>query len=204
MTLWVVALFWGWLLAVLFLRAYRVWLFYYLLGSVGAAYWVILVARDVLGLEPFLAHSVAQAVHLVANAVGVQTRIFANAPGILLVLVVVQPVGWTVLQIGVESSGLLEISVLASLLSFYPGWSLRRRLASILVGVVATWAANVLRLFIIVVALHFYGKQALVLAHTFVGKFAFFVMTVGIYWYLITRPTVRRPLVATKARGAPT
>ncbi|MDQ7029382.1 MAG: archaeosortase/exosortase family protein [Ardenticatenia bacterium] len=159
----------------------------------------MLVARDVLGLEPFLAHSAAQAVHMAANAVGVPTRIFANAPGILLVLVVVQPVGWTVLQIGVESSGLLEMGVLVSLLSFYPGWSLRRRLASILVGLAATWTANVVRLLIIVIALHMYGKQALTLSHTFIGKIVFFVLTVGIYWHLITRATVDRPLAPAKA-----
>ncbi len=196
MTWWTLGLFWFWLLGVLFLRRYRVWLLYYLLGSVGAAYWIILIARNVLGLEPLLAHSVAQAVHVVAGLAGIETRIFRNAPGILLVLVVAQPVGWTVLQIGVESSGLLEIGVLISLLGFYPGWSPLRRVGSIFVGVLASWAANVVRLFVIVVLLHLYGKEALVLAHTFVGKLVFFVLTIAIYWYLITRPSAHRPLPA--------
>lgn len=196
MSWWLIGLFWAWVLSVLFLRAYRVWLPYYLVGSVGLAYWLALVAKDVLGLEPLLAHSVAQAVHQVAGLVGIETRIFENAPGVLLVLVVVQPVGWTVLHIGVESSGLLEISVLVSLLLFYPGWSFLRRSASIAAGVVASWVANVIRLFFIVVLLHLYGKQALVLAHVFIGKVVFFALTMAIYWYLITLPSVRRRLSA--------
>lgn len=180
-----------WLAAVAFLRAYRIWLLYYLVGAVGCAYWLILVASNVLQLEPALAHSVAWTVHGVSNLAGIPTRIFVNAPGVLLVLVIVQPVGWTVLHIGVESSGLLEISVLVSLLLFYPGWSLQRRAMLIALGATATWISNVLRMLLIVVMLHGLGKEALVLAHMYVGKVFFFLLTVGIFLLLITLPTLR-------------
>lgn len=192
MNVWLLApLFIAWIAVVAFLRIYRVWLPYYIAGAVGCAYWLILVARDLFRLELLLAQSVAWSVHLIANLVGVPTRVFEGAPGVLMVMVIVQEVGWTVLQVGVESSGLLEISVLSSLLLFYPGWSLRRRLGTILLGAAASWAANILRMLIITAMLHVLGKEALVLAHTFIGKAVFFVLTIGIYWYLITLPTVR-------------
>lgn len=180
-----------WLLVVAFLRYYRVWLPYYVLGAVGLAYWISLGAGDILHLEPILAQSVAAATHVIAGACDIPTRIFDGAPGVLLVLVIAQEVGWTVLHIGVESSGLLEISVFISLVLFYPGLSLYRRGSTIVLGTAATWIVNVIRLFIIVVILNRFGKTSLVLAHNYVGKIVFFVFTIAIYWYLITAATVR-------------
>ncbi|GIV95565.1 MAG: exosortase family protein XrtG [Herpetosiphonaceae bacterium] len=194
MSLWMlIPLFIFWLAVVVFLRAYRIWLFYYIVGAVGAAYWLALVAGDLLQLESVLAHSVALAVHAITQLFAIPTRVFNGAPGVLLVLVIRQTeASWTVLQIGVESSGLLESSVLASLLLFYPTWSLRQRGVAILIGLLATWLANILRLLVIVIILHQFGKESLVLAHTFIGKIVFFLLTIGIYRSLITLPTIRQ------------
>jgi exosortase family protein XrtG len=184
-------LFISWLAVVIFLRKARIWLPFYVLGAVGCAYWLVLVFSNLLGLEPFLAHSVAWMVHIASNLMGIPTRIFEGAPGVLLVLVIYQDIGWTVLQVGIESSGLLEITVLVSLLLFYPGWSLFRRLRLIAFGGVAVWAANILRMLVIVVMLNQFGKEALVLAHMYVGKAVFFVLVIMIFWFIITRPTLK-------------
>jgi exosortase family protein XrtG len=180
----------AWLAAVVFLRRYRVWILFYIVGTVGLIYWVVL-AGEALRLETRLAHSVAWTVHGLGQVIGIPTRIFEGAPGVLLVLVVAQEIGWTVLQVGVESSGMLEISVLAALLLFYPGWSAARRVGAILAGSAAIWLANILRMLVIVIMLNRLGKEALVLAHTYVGKALFFFMAIAIFWYLITYPTVR-------------
>jgi len=184
-----------WLAAVGFLRAYRVWLLYYLVGVVGMAYALVWLARGVFDVEPRLAYTTAWTVHIITEYIGIPTRIFERAPDVLLVLVVVQRVGetlgWTMLKIGVESSGLLEICVLVSLIWFYPGWSLGRRAGSVLFGVLASWFANVLRLLLIVVLLHVFGKNALLLAHTYAGKIFFFLLTIGLYWILVTLPVLR-------------
>ncbi|UCF27313.1 MAG: hypothetical protein JSW42_11810 [Chloroflexota bacterium] len=184
-------LFISWLAVVIFLRKTRIWLPFYVLGAVGCAYWLVLVFSNLLGLEPFLAHSVAWMVHIASNLMGIPTRIFEGAPGVLLVLVIYQDIGWTVLQVGIESSGLLEITVLVSLLLFYPGWSLFRRLRLIAFGGVAMWAANILRMLVIVVMLNQFGKESLVLAHMYVGKAVFFVLVILIFWFIITRPTLK-------------
>lgn len=188
--LWLVlgSLAWGAL--VLFLRAYRVWLPYYIIATVGLAYGLILLAGPFLGLETTLAHSVAWTVHTLCTWIDIPTRIFRGAPGVLLVLVIEQNVGWTMLRIGVESSGLLELSVLASLLAFYPGWSFSRRIRYLAIGLLATWAANIVRVLIIVVVLHYMGKSWLVLAHTYLGKLIFFICIVAIFWWLITRVSI--------------
>ena len=190
MNFWLWVLFLAWLGGVAFLRYYRVWLFYYILGTVGCAYWLTVMARNAWDVEPILAHSVAMAVHSISNAMGIPTLIFSGAPGVLMVLVVVQEVGWTILQIGVESSGLLEISTLISLVVFYPGFSIRRKFFTIAIGILATWFANVIRLFVIVIMLNQFGKDVLVLAHTYIGKIVFFAFTVLVYWSLITSQTL--------------
>jgi exosortase family protein XrtG len=175
-----------WLLGVIFLRRFRVWILYYLIGTVGLAYILVSLFTKVFKFDLVLAHSVALAVHDILNFAGIPTQIFQNAPGVLLILVITQKVGWTVLQIGVESSGLLEICVLVSLVTFYPLWSWRKKIALAVIGGAFTWLANVARMMIIALMLHFFGKDVLVLAHTFVGKAFFFIITIVIYWFLVT------------------
>ena len=181
-----------WVAVVIFLRKARIWLPYYVVSAVGCAYWLVLVFGNQLGLEPLLAHSVAWMVHITSNLLGIPTRIFEGTPGVLLVLVIYQDIGWTVLQVGLESSGMLEITVLVSLLLFYPGWTLLHRLRLILFGGIAMWVANILRMLVIVVMLNQFGKEALVLAHMYVGKAVFFVLVILIFWFIITRPTLKQ------------
>jgi exosortase family protein XrtG len=175
-----------WLLGVIFFSRFRVWILYYLVGTVGLAYILVVLFTRVFNFELVVAHSIALVVHDILNFVAIPTEIFQHAPGVLLVLVVTQKVGWTVLQIGVESSGMLEISVLVSLVAFYPLWSWRKKVVLAVIGGAFTWLANVARMLIIALMLHFLGKEVLVLAHTFIGKAFFFIITIVIYWFLVT------------------
>ncbi len=175
-----------WLLGVIFFRRFRVWILYYLVGTVGLAYLLVVLLTRVFNFELIVAHSIALVVHDILNFVAIQTEIFQHAPGVLLVLVVTQKIGWTVLQIGVESSGMLEISVLVSLVAFYPLWAWHKKVVLALIGGAFTWLANVARMLIIALMLHFLGKEVLVLAHTFIGKAFFFIVTIVIYWFLVT------------------
>ncbi len=186
----IIVLFLLWIAGLVFLRHYRIWLLYYALGAIGAAYWISLAAHAT-PLETALAQSVAWVVNRVTNTIGVPTRIFHNAPEVLLVLVITQDIGWTMLHIGVESSGLLEMSVLFSLLVFYPSRSWKHKVGLIIAGLLLTWLANILRVLVIVVMLNRLGKAVLFLAHTLIGRTLFFFLTVGIYWLLLTRPAMR-------------
>ncbi len=181
----------GWGGLIVFFRVYRIWLFYYVLGTIGCAYGLTLIAHHWLGLDKLLGESVAWSIHTFTGRLHVPTRIFEGTPDAIMVMVVSQDAGWTLFRIGIESSGLLEMIVLTSLLLFYPGLPLIRRTSLILLGLGATWLANVLRVLVIVLILHHVGKEALLLAHSFVGRTLFFILTVGIYWFLLTIPTLR-------------
>ena len=187
-----------WIILLLFFRSHRNWLPYYVLGSVGLAFALIGVGR-LLFLEQFLQASTASSVHLLSVISGVETRLFPAVPGALMVLVIPQNLGWTVLNIGLESSGLLEIGVLTGMVGFYPGWSLRRRLLTVSLGVFATYAANVVRVSFIVASLHWGGKDLLFISHTVGGRLIFFAMVVLIFWFVLSLPTLR--IVQRKIQG---
>ncbi len=190
-----------WVLLLLFFRSHRNWLPFYVLGSVGLAFALIAIGRQsvpvqVLNLQSFslenlLKSFTASTVHGVANLTGVETQTFAAVPGTLMVLVVPQNLGWTVMNIGIESSGLLEMAVLAGMVGFYPGWSLTKRMGAIAAGMFATYVANVVRISFIVASLHWGGKDLLFISHTVVGRALFFVMVVAIFWFVISLPTLR-------------
>ncbi len=190
-----------WLLVLLFFRSHRNWLPFYVIGSVGLAFALIAVARqsipiEVLNLQTFsledlLKSITASAVHGIATLVNVETRTFSAVPGSLMVLVVPQGMGWTVLNIGVESSGVLEMAVLAGMVGFYPGWSLKKRIGAIGAGVLATYVANVVRITFIAGSLHWGGKDLLFISHTVLGRAMFFVMVVAIFWFILSLPTLR-------------
>ena len=191
----------AWVLVLLFFRSHRNWLPFYVVGSVGLAFVLIAVARqsipiEVLNLQAFslenlLKSITASAVHGVATLVNVETRTFSAVPGSLMVLVVPQSLGWTVLNIGVESSGVLEMAVLSGMVGFYPGWSLMKRIGAVGVGILATYAANVVRITFIAASLHWGGKDLLFISHTVLGRALFFVMVVAIFWFVISLPTLR-------------
>lgn len=180
-----------WLLVVLFWRAYRVWLPYYITGTVGMALILIFFGARATPLQEWMERSTVWVVHHISWIVQIPTQTFAQPPGAILVMTISQSIGWTMLQVSVESSGLLESCVLASMVMFYPSWSLRKKLALIALGLMATFAANVFRLMVITSALHFLGKDSLLLSHVLIGRLVFFALVVLIFWAVITLPTLR-------------
>jgi exosortase family protein XrtG len=193
----------SWLAVVYFFYRYRIWLPFYVIGAVGLAFLVIAVGRTLLPLETLLEQFTAFNVHDIAQVFGVETRIFAASPGVILVLVIPQTQGWTLVDIGVECSGLLEEAVLIGLLSFYPSWSLPRRIGLISAGVAATYLGNLVRVLFIVLTLHEWGKDSLFLAHTLVGRVIFFFIVVGIYWVVLTGPTLKQIRLNLQYSAAP-
>ncbi len=178
-----------WLLAVLFFRLNRIWLPYYIVGSVGLAFLLIYIGRNT-PIEPWLQTAVAQGVHAVSQVLQIPTNTFDAAPGALMVLVVSQDIGWTMLQVTVESSGLLESGVILGMLAFYPAWSAHKRASYIVLALLLTYVANIIRLLVIVATLHLLGKDSLLISHTIIGRAVFFIGVIAIYWFLLTRPTL--------------
>lgn len=183
---WVIAV--VWFAAYLFLRRARAWLLAYMIGTVGFTLLMVYASRG-SAVEQFIERTSAVAAHYVAGWVGITTRVFFDAPGTLLVLIVYQQVGWTAIEIDIECSGLLEFTVFTGLVIFFNGFTAKYRATVLPLGLLATFAMNIVRIVIIVATIHYGGKSAIYIAHTVVGRAIFFLMVIGLYWYVFTRAT---------------
>ena len=68
---------------------------------------------------------------------------------------------------------------------------MKKRVGFLVGGLIATYIANIIRLTLIIATLHFFGKDSLFIAHTVVGRAVFFALVIAIFWFVITRPTMR-------------
>lgn len=177
-----------WIVAYAFFRKAHAWLMAYMLGTIGFTLLLVYAFRGSV-VESFIERTTAIAAHYVCNAVGIPTKVFLNAPGTLLVLIVYQEVGWTAVEIDIECSGLLEFTVFSGLVLFFNGFSWRYRATVLPLGILATFGMNIMRIAIIVATIHFGGKSAIYIAHTVVGRAIFFMMVIALYWYVFTRAT---------------
>lgn len=179
-----------WAALVIFFWKAGAWLPYYVLGASGAAVLLVVFSREVVPFELWLRIGTANCVNAIAGFVGLNTTL-ARDPGTLMVIGVPHHAEWTNLAVGLESSGLLEGAALFGLLAFFPTGEGRTRIATIAIALVATFSANVIRVLIIVTVVSYAGQGSLDFAHIFLGRIAFFFMAMIIYWYAITRPTLR-------------
>ena len=179
-----------WVLMYLFLRKARAWLLAYMIGTIGFTMLFVYASRG-RAFEGFVERSSAIAAHNVSGWLDIPTKVFFNAPGTLLVLIVYQEVGWTAIEIDIECSGLLEFTVFTGLVLFFNGFTLRYKAVAWPLGIATTFVMNIIRIVIIVATIHFGGKSAIYIAHTVVGRAIFFLMVVALYWYVFTRATSR-------------
>jgi exosortase family protein XrtG len=105
-------------------------------------------------------------------------------------LVVPDPTGWSILQVGIECSALIEISIFAGLILFYPRIPAGERIRRLFTGGLATILVNLARLAVIVLMVVWLGKPAISWAHAVVGRLVFFAGILLIYWRMLTLPTL--------------
>lgn len=165
------------------LKQGRHWLLFYMWGATGVTLLIVYLSLA-LGWETWL------------EGIEIHHTQWVLSPWFLTsaqpgnTLIVADPTGWSILSIGVECSAVIEAAALFGLIVFYPRFKLFRKAIIIVVGLVATYVLNIFRLAVIALMTHFIGKQAVMVAHTIVGRLLFFVGVVVIYWFLITKPTL--------------
>lgn len=189
-----------WAAVVAFFWHAKAWLPYYVIGASGAAVLLVVFARDVVPLELALRAATARSVDAVSGLLGMHTSL-SREPGSIMVVAVPHHSQWTLLRVGLESSGLLESATLVGLIAFFPNGSWRRRALLVTAAVAASFVANVLRVLVIVTSITLAGQDSLDVAHVFLGRILFFAMALAIYWFAITRPTLRT--VHRRVHGAP-
>lgn len=162
----------------------RWWLTFYVTGSV--AFMAAMIASFILtGFDITIMSIEAQNIADTATFLGIKSVYLPpNA------FIFQDPTGWSIFGIGFECSSLIEISVLISLLIFYPGYSRKSKVRYAFIGATMTYMANLIRMFTIIYIVNIFGKSAVYIAHAIIGKLIFFLFVILLYWYLLTRPTV--------------
>ena len=179
-----------WFIITVFFYRHRIWVFYYVWGAVGFTFLLILLLRGSF-VEYQLEHQTAVILYHLLNIFNVKAVVFDRAFGTLLVMVEVDQ-SWTTVNIDIESSSLLEMTILLGLLLFYPAYTRPKKLLLSLVAVTSVYLINILRLIIIVLSIHFWGRNMIFIAHTILGRFVFFILIVALYWEILTKPSLKK------------
>lgn len=174
-----------WALVTLWLWRSRRWLSFYMTGAFGFVLLALSVART-FGLDTAVEALQARQVTALAGAIGMRLGILAGSG-----LAIPSSSGWAVFDIGIECSALLETFAFVGLTVFYPAFSPARKGLTMAVGAVATWVVNILRILLIIGIIESLGTGWVYAAHAVFGRIFFFAATIAIYWYLVTRPTIR-------------
>jgi len=174
-----------WILLTRRLHKQRAWLAYYITGAFGFTILTLFVAQ-LFGLDARLEGFEAHHVAAVGWLFGLRLRVMGPSG-----LAIPAPYGWSIFDIGIECSALLETAVFVGLIAFYPAYNRARKASSIISGSIATYGINLIRILVIVGLVAAFGESWTFVAHAVIGRLVFFVMTVGVYWFLLTRPTIR-------------
>lgn len=169
---------------VVFLRKQRAWLTYYLFGALGLTLILVFGMRS-SGLELYWEKMHLYQTVLFSNLLGIKAKFLGNST-----FLIPDKTGWILLQIGIECSAILESSVLAGLILFYPSFETKEKLKLISIGLIVTVLTNILRIQIIVNMIHYFGRDSVFIAHAVVGRLFFFTCIIILYWYILTRPTL--------------
>lgn len=178
---------WVWLLSIFKRREMS--FFFFLVGGVG----FFLLTFNIL--EPVLTAPLARLVCWLTGLVGRITGIFTAYASYAILFIQESKGGPISLYVDFECAGLVENLVFVSLLLFYQAYKWYEKLWIAPVGVLYLMAANILRLTVICIMIHFGGNEIYYLAHTIVGRFLFYLLAILLYFYVFTRRQIRQQKV---------
>lgn len=103
--------------------------------------------------------------------------------------------------IDMECSGIIEISAFLSLLAFFDVYSKSEKAVIGILGFLWIELMNALRIILIVAIVHLFGMSAYYVAHTFIGRIFFYMMSIILYFYVFTKPQIIRMKVGNIVYG---
>ncbi len=183
------------LVAVVALRRYKQWLVYYLMAAFGLTLFLTLIAEH-FGWDQWLVNIETFHTGLLGQLLRIPSDILTNGRLILAQ----SPNGSMILKLGIECSGILELGVLIGLLLFYPAFHWQEKIFKLIFGVAVTYAINIARMLLIVGFVWWLGPDWTYVGHAVVGRLFFFVLTMVLYWFILTKPTLKVVGEAAKER----
>ena len=157
----------------------------YLAGSCGAFLIFMILVRPVVTVP--LARLVTALAGILGKVTGVFQAYFRYG-----VIFIETAKGAITVSIDLECSGVIEISAFLSLLFLFSVYNIPERIYIGIIGTLYTIVTNAFRITIICLFIHFCGTDFYYVAHTFIGRIIFYVLQVILYFYVFTRPQIKR------------
>ena len=157
----------------------------FIAGSFGLFIFLMILARPVLS-QP-LAKAVASISGLFGNLTDTFSAYFKYG-----ILFIESAAGAITLQVDFECSGIIEIMAFISLLAFFMVYTVNERIVIGVLGTIYIILANVLRVTVICLIIHFFGPDAYFISHTIIGRLIFYTFSVMLYFYVFTKPQIIR------------
>ena len=158
---------------------------HFLVGSMGLFIILMVFVRPVM-TEP-LAKAIVAMAGLFGEATGTFTPYFKYG-----ILFVNAAQGAITLQIDFECSGIIEIMAFLSLLCFFRVYKIRERIGVGVLGTLYITVANALRIIVISEMIYYFGLDVYYIAHTIIGRFVFYALSILLYFYVFTKPQIVR------------
>lgn len=174
------------LFLLIYFRRYRQWLLYYLFGAFGLTM-LITLPIEYLNWDYYLIGVESFQANLLGSLLGISGELLENGR----ILLQTGQQGQSILKIGIECSGVLEAGVLIGLVAFYPVFRARSKFLKIVFGLAVTYLINILRLLIIIVVVAKFGTDYIFIAHAVIARLFFFSLAIALYWYILTKPTLK-------------
>ncbi len=166
----------------------------YMVGSMGL--FIILM----ITLRVSLTMPLARVVAAMAGMIGELTDTFVSYFKYGIIFIATEA-GSMTLQIDMECSGVIEIMAFLALLIFFRVYTVYERIIVGVLGTAYIMVCNALRITLICEAIHFFGMDAYFVAHTFLGRIFFYVLTVLLYFYVFTKPHIIKMKVGNFSYG---
>ena len=162
--------------------------FYFLIGSVGFFMIILIGFRQYC--FPFMINITTE----IMNGIGKLTKLWIGYKDYGIIFIANQS-STISLNIDYECSGFIECLVYLSLVFFYPLFSLLDRVKYSIIGILYILFANILRLSIISITIHFFGNDVYYIAHSVIGRIIFFILILILYFYIFTRTQILKQKV---------
>ncbi len=181
-------LIWVYLLSV-FKRA-KLDFFHYITGSVGAFLFMMIF------IQPLVTGLLIQLVTSVTGVFGKLTGVFEAYRDYSILFVTNDVTKESIsLYVDYECSGVIEMMVFVSLLAFFQVYEVWQRIVIGILGCVAIFFSNVLRIFIICFMIKVGGNDVYYMAHTIVGRLVFYAFAILLYYYVFTYAQIKKQKV---------
>ena len=169
----------------------------FLVGSVGLfifmMYW----------LEPVVSTPFESIVALISGVFGKITGTFKSYYQYAMLFITNGKEPMSV-YVSFECSGIVETFAYISLIMFFELYDMYERVILSVIGILAIFMFNVLRIFTICTIIYFGGNDMYYLSHAIVGRFLFYILSIALYFYVFTKPHIVRQTVGRfsyKSRG---